>query len=82
MIETLIDSEIEPNIKESVIDIKKNKQKKGILSELYFNNMNTIAERAQKMPGLLSAMAVIFTVPMIFIVAFGPYLQDLMELFG
>lgn len=46
MIETLIDSEIEPNIKESVIDIKKNKQKKGILSELYFNNMNTIAELA------------------------------------
>ena len=47
MIETLIDTEVEPNIKESVIDIKKNKQKKGILSELYFNNMNTIAELAQ-----------------------------------
>jgi N-acetylglucosamine repressor len=46
MIETLIDSEIEQNVKESVIDIKKNKQKKGILSELYFNNMNTIAELA------------------------------------
>jgi N-acetylglucosamine repressor len=44
MIETLIDSE--QNVKESVIDIKKNKQKKGILSELYFNNMNTIAELA------------------------------------
>ncbi len=49
MIETLIDSEIEPNIKESVIDIKKNKQKKGILSELYFNNMNTIAELAHSL---------------------------------
>ncbi|WP_435356824.1 ROK family protein [Emticicia sp. SJ17W-69] len=49
MIETLIDSEIEPNIKESVIEIKKNKQKKGILSELYFNNMNTIAELAHSL---------------------------------
>ena len=49
MIETMIDSEIEPNIKESVIDIKKNKQKKGILSELYFNNMNTIAELAHSL---------------------------------
>ncbi|WP_394995443.1 ROK family transcriptional regulator [Emticicia sp.] len=47
MIETLVDSEIELSIKESVIDIKKSKQKKGILSELYFNNMNTIAELAQ-----------------------------------
>lgn len=49
---------------------------------VYRDNMSIIEERAQKMPGILSAMAVIFTIPMIFIVAFGPYIQDLMELFG
>ncbi len=47
MTETPVDSDVELTIKESVIDIKKNKQKKGILSELYFNDMNTIAELAQ-----------------------------------
>ena len=47
MIETLIGSETESTIKESIIDIKKNKQKKGIINELYFNEMSTIAELAQ-----------------------------------
>lgn len=46
MIDTFNDSETEPQIKESVIDIKKNKQKKGILRELYFNELNTISELA------------------------------------
>ena len=47
MIETLIGSETDSTIKESIINIKKNKQKKGIINELYFNEMSTIAELAQ-----------------------------------
>ena len=39
-----VDTEVEVTNKESVIDIKKNKQKKGIISELYFKEMNTISE--------------------------------------
>ena len=47
MIETLIGSETDSTTKESIIDIKKNKQKKGIINELYFNETSTIAELAQ-----------------------------------
>ncbi len=39
-----IDADVEISNKESVVDIKKNKQKKGILNDLYFGNKNTIAE--------------------------------------
>ena len=39
-----VETEVEVTNKESVIDIKKNKQKKGIISELYFKEMNTISE--------------------------------------
>jgi predicted NBD/HSP70 family sugar kinase len=42
--EGILETEIEVNNKESVVDIKKNKQKKGILNDLYFNDKNTIAE--------------------------------------
>ncbi len=42
--EALAEMEVEGNSRESVVDIKKNKQKKGILHDLYFNNKNTIAE--------------------------------------
>lgn len=44
MSEITLDNEIEMTSKESVIDIKKNKQKKGIVTELYFNETNTISE--------------------------------------
>ena len=39
-----IDTNTEINGRESVVDIKKSKQKKGILNDLYFNKKNTIAE--------------------------------------
>ncbi len=39
-----IDADVESSNKESVVDIKKSKQKKGILNDLYFNNKTTIAE--------------------------------------
>lgn len=39
-----IDADVEISNKESVVDIKKNKQKKGILNDLYFNSKTTIAE--------------------------------------
>lgn len=45
----IINAEIDINIKESVVDIKKNKQKKGILNDLYFNGTNTIAELSNSM---------------------------------
>jgi DNA-binding Lrp family transcriptional regulator len=43
-IESILEIDLEVNGRESVIDIQKNKQKKGILYDLYFNNKNTIAE--------------------------------------
>jgi predicted NBD/HSP70 family sugar kinase len=42
--ESILEIDLEVNGRESVVDIKKNKQKKGILYDLYFNNKNTIAE--------------------------------------
>ncbi len=42
--EPIAEMEVEGNSRESVVDIKKNRQKKGILHDLYFNNKNTIAE--------------------------------------
>lgn len=42
--ESIPEMDVEVNSRESVVDIKKNKQKKGILHDLYFNNKNTIAE--------------------------------------
>lgn len=47
--ETIINTGIDINMKESVVDIKKNKQKKGILNDLYFNGTNTIAELSNSM---------------------------------
>lgn len=47
--ETIIDGDVEVSSKESVVDIKKNKQKKGILNDLYFNDKNTIAELSQSL---------------------------------
>jgi predicted NBD/HSP70 family sugar kinase len=43
-IESILEIDLEVNGRESVVDIKKNKQKKGILYDLYFNNKRTIAE--------------------------------------
>lgn len=48
----------------------------------YRDNMTAISEKAQKMPGLLSALSVAFTIPMIFIVSFGPYLSEILKLFN
>ena len=42
--ESILEIGLGVNGRESVVDIKKNKQKKRILYDLYFNNKNTIAE--------------------------------------
>jgi len=42
--ESILEIGLEVNGRESIVDIKKNKQKKGILYDLYFKNKNTIAE--------------------------------------
>ena len=46
---TIINADMDINPKESVVDIKKNKQKKEILNDLYFNSTNTIAELSNSM---------------------------------
>nr|WP_299418884.1 ROK family protein [uncultured Emticicia sp.] len=43
-IESILEIDLEVNGSDFVVDIKKNKQKKGILYDLYFKNKNTIAE--------------------------------------
>jgi len=47
--EYILEIDVEVNSRESVVDIKKNKQKKGILYDIYFNNKNTIAELSQSL---------------------------------
>ena len=47
--EYILENDVEVNSRESVVDIKKNKQKKGILYDIYFNDKNTIAELSQSL---------------------------------
>jgi predicted NBD/HSP70 family sugar kinase len=47
--EYILEIDVEVNSRESVVDIKKNKQKKGILYDIYFNDKNTIAELSQSL---------------------------------
>jgi len=47
--EYILENDVEVNSRESVVDIKKNKQKKGILYDIYFNDKNTISELSQSL---------------------------------
>lgn len=77
-------------LREFISIILTNQEKGGSIYEtlskmsvsVYKDQMQSIEEKAQKLPGVLSAFIAIFTLPMIFIVTFGPYAKGLMVMFS